>query len=139
MISVVYVSSAARPFSNSELVELLNKSRVRNEAIGITGILLYKDGNFMHAIEGEEQPVNALLARIERDPRHRGMLILLKEQIEQRRFPDSSMAFRNLESSEALALPGYSEFLNSPLTGEEFAKHPSRCQRLLLVFKRDMR
>jgi hypothetical protein len=46
MIYLVYVSSAIRPFLSSELVDLLSKSHVYNTEVGITGMLLYKDGNF---------------------------------------------------------------------------------------------
>jgi hypothetical protein len=53
MIYLVYVSSAVKPFLSSELVDLLSKSHVYNTEVGITGMLLYKDGNFMQTIEGE--------------------------------------------------------------------------------------
>ena len=47
MLSLVYVSSALREFSKSELVELLEKSRKKNTRLGLTGMLLYKEGNFI--------------------------------------------------------------------------------------------
>jgi hypothetical protein len=34
-------------------------------------------------------------------------------------------------------VPGYREFLNTPLTGKEFASRPSQCERLLLLFKQN--
>ena len=60
MFHLVYVSSAVRPFSKSELVELLNVTRDNNSRLGVTGMLLYRDGNFMQVLEGGEPVVRAL-------------------------------------------------------------------------------
>jgi hypothetical protein len=138
MIFLVYVSSAVKPFAESELLELLAKSVENNLNLGLTGMLLYKDGNFMQVLEGEEATVRALYTKIRRDPRHRGLLTLLEGPLKERQFPDWSMGFRNLNAAAVLATPGYSEFLNTPLTVEEFSSDPTRCQRLMMTFKRSM-
>ena len=139
MFFLTYVSSAVKPFSQSELLDLLTKSRENNSKLGVTGMLLYKDGNFMQVLEGDENAVRVLITKIASDPRHRGLIILLQGPLEERQFPDWSMGFRDLTSAEVLAIPGYNEFLNTPLTGEEFSADPSRCQKLLLTFKKNMR
>ncbi len=139
MIFAIYASSAVRPFSGDELFDLLARSREHNTRSGLTGMLLYKDGNFMQALEGEESAVDALLAKIARDPRHTGMMKLLRGPRESRQFDGWSMAFRDLDSPEARAVPGYSEFLNTPLTGDKFVSNPDRCQKLLTAFKKNMR
>jgi FAD-dependent sensor of blue light len=135
---LVYVSSTITPLSRSELVDLLAKSRANNSRLGITGMLLYKDGNVMQVLEGQAQNVRALYAKISRDPRHKGLIVLIDGEADARQFPDWSMAYRDLSDAEVLAMPGYSEFLNAPLTGAEFASDPSRCQRLLRTFKQTM-
>lgn len=138
MYFVIYVSSAVKQFSSSELIELLEKSRKNNLEQNITGMLLYKDGNFMQLVEGEEEAVNSLESKIRNDLRHRNMIILLKGYIEHRQFSEWSMGFRDLSSQEILSTPGYSEFMNTPLTGEEFSSDPTRAQKLLLTFKKNM-
>lgn len=138
MYQIVYVSSATVPFPTADLLALLDKSRTNNARAGVTGMLLYRDGNFMQVLEGEEAAVRATYDRIEADPRHRGSLVLLRGQVPGRQFPDWSMGFRDLNSEEVRATPGYNEFLNAPLTGAEFAD-PARCHKLLLTFKRSMR
>lgn len=138
MFTLVYVSSAVKPFTQNELVELLATCRANNEALGISGMLLYKDGNFMQALEGEEQQVRALNAKISRDPRHRGMMVLLQEHQAQRSFAGWSMAFRDLNSEEVKRLPGFDEFMHINLTDRAFFEDPSRSQRLLLTFRRSM-
>lgn len=132
---LVYVSSTVKPLSRDELVDLLAKSRAANARLGITGLLLYKDGNVMQVLEGEAQNVRALYARISRDPRHQGLIVLLDGTAEKRQFPEWSMAYRDLNDAEVREMPGYSEFLNTNLTGAEFSPDPTRCQRLLRTFK----
>ena len=136
MFFLVYVSVAQENVSKEDLLDILTKSREANAAAGITGMLLYKDGNFMQALEGEETAVRDLYARISRDPRHLGLLTLVEGRREKRCFGDWSMGFQDLSSPEARATPGYSEFLNTPLTAEEFSKDPGQCERLLWAFKR---
>lgn len=138
MYSLVYVSSATAPFSKSELVELLAECHENNTKTGLTGILLYKDGNFMQVLEGEKDIVTSVLARIERDPRHKGIITLYDEDISERQYPDWTMAFRDLNSPEVHALPGFNEFMNLPLNAAQLQKDHSLCKSLLLTFKRSM-
>ena len=136
MFYLVYVSVAAENVSRDELLEILARSRTKNAEAGITGMLLYKDGNFMQVLEGEEQAVRDLYDRIRRDPRHLGIVTLVEGQRDERCFGDWSMGFQDLGAPEAREVSGYSEFLNSPLTAEEFSSTPGQCERLLWAFKR---
>jgi hypothetical protein len=139
LFQIVYVSTASEPFGRAELVKLLRQSVSRNLQAGITGMLLYKDGCFMQALEGEEESVKRLFSRISRDPRHHHVIPLIHEPIEQRHFPNSSMAFRDLDAAELQNVPGYSEFMNTPLDGELLARDVPKAKRLLLLFKQDIR
>jgi hypothetical protein len=133
MFSLTYVSAAVRPFSAGELLELLVQCNRNNRLHDVTGMLLYKDGNFMQALEGDELIVKAVHATISVDPRHRGLITLLRGFIPERQFPSWSMGFKDLGSG--IDLPeGYSEFLNVPLIKSD----SSRAQKLLLTFKEIM-
>ncbi len=135
MFSLTYVSSAMIPFSARELRQLLEICNVNNRERDVTGMLLYKDGNFMQVLEGEERIVRSVHDKITRDTRHRGLITLLQEDLSGRQFPSWSMGFRDLGSD--LDNPeGYSEFLNMPLTSQEFKSDPSKAQKLLLTFKK---
>jgi hypothetical protein len=100
MLNLVYSSVAAKPFSRAELLDLLQHAREKNARLGITGILLYKKGSFMQALEGEESAVRALYAAIRTDPRHRQVVTLADLPIAQPRFSDWSMGFENLDEAE---------------------------------------
>jgi hypothetical protein len=93
MFFLVYVSSATRPFSGEDLRVLLETCRKNNAELGVTGMLLYKDGNFMQVLEGDEGSVRGLYERIAADPRHGGEITLQQGFAEGRQFPDWSMGF----------------------------------------------
>lgn len=136
---LTYVSSARALFSAGELRGLLGQARANNERDAITGMLLYRDGNFMQTIEGPAEAVETLHSRLERDPRHVGLSVLLSGERAERRFDGWSMGFRDLRDGATRDTPGFSEFLNTPLTADAFGEDPSASERLLLVFKRNMR
>ena len=138
LFSLVYASSAVELFSTAELVSLLQCCRRNNTAAGVTGMLLYKAGNFMQVLEGEEETVRRLHAKILRDPRHRGVLTLTEYMIVERQFGGWSMGFRNLSDPALRGLTGYNEVLNVPRDDTGFVAQPSRARRLLATFREKM-
>ena len=138
LLCLAYVSTSVRQFPAPELLALLKTSRRNNARAAVTGMLLYKGKNFMQVLEGPEEAVRAVWGRIAADPRHRHMVTVLDTWVPERKFGDWLMGFHNLDDPEVHSTPGYSEFLNVPLTGEEFAGQPSRAKHLLLAFKLKM-
>ena len=138
LISTIYVSSA-RLQCEDEIVEILRVSRKNNEPVSITGLLAYKDGNFLQILEGPAQPLAATVERIGRDPRHSGMIVLSKRTVSERLFPDWLMAFRDIRhmSSEDAAL--CSTLLVDSSLEEKAKLEPDLCYKLLLNFKKNMR
>jgi hypothetical protein len=96
MFHLVYFSSATKAFTKLELQKLLHEAREKNTKLGVTGMLLYKDGNFMQVLEGEQEVVTKLIGTIECDSRHKGVLVPVRGTSEERLFPDWSMGFRDL-------------------------------------------
>ncbi len=139
MFFIIYVSSAVRLWTPAELLDLLAWCREHNAALGVTGMLLYKGGNFLQILEGEEGPTRALYERISRDPRHHGIIVLLQGATRTRQFAGWAMGFGDLDDPDIVRdVPGYSHFLNTPLTAAEFGPDPGRAERFLLMFKRNM-
>ena len=135
LFHIAYVSAASKSFSKAGLRNLLKQAAERNAKAGATGILLHKDDRFMQILEGPKATVKAIFGRISQDPRHHGIIVLIKEAAEERHFSGWPMGFRDLDSPEQRDVPGYREFSNTPLTGKEFASRPSHCEKLLLLFK----
>ena len=135
MFHLVYLSSALQPLNNDALVELLTKSREKNLRLGVTGMLLYKDGSFVQILEGEESAVRGLFASISADPSHQGIIVLVEDTLAKPLFAAWSMGFRNLSDPEVLALPGFSGFMNSALDANTFKDDPTGCMGLLNLFR----
>lgn len=100
--TIVYVSSARKALDDEALESLLKQARALNERDGLTGVLLYHDGNFVQALEGETAPLEETFARIERDARHGGLITLHRAPIGRRSFPDWSMGFRRSPQREGV-------------------------------------
>ena len=104
MLRLIYSSHATREMTVQDLEQLLAASRARNALVGITGLLLYRDGIFLQCLEGEEGVVRDTYARILRDPRHHRVLHLIEERVDGRSFPDWAMEFRRPETPWELSL-----------------------------------
>ena len=138
LVSAVYFSSAVQKLSLEEVLAMLRSIRPKNQQLGITGMLLYRDGNFLQVIEGPQTAVRKLISTIERDARHRNIVLLGVKPIAERQFSEWSMAFRDV-SKMALEEPGYSPFLEFGFNDELFRAQPALAYKLLLRFKQDMR
>ncbi len=69
-------------------------ARARNRTIGVTGMLVFHDGTFLQALEGEQRAVNEMFASIQSDARHRDITVLHRGPgLEQRVFGDWPMGF----------------------------------------------
>ena len=89
---LLYISSAVREFDAHEVQILAANARARNAANGVTGLLIYHDGNFLQVLEGPSEAVQASYTRIMQNWRHKGATVLLREEVETRAFPEFSMA-----------------------------------------------
>jgi hypothetical protein len=94
---ILYLSTANQPFSSGDLSELLQKARARNDAAHITGMLVYSDGDFLQALEGEPENVIEVYGRISVDPRHRDISLLQRGiGYGDRLFPNWAMGFKRV-------------------------------------------
>lgn len=81
-------------------------SRVKNAQLGITGLLLYRDGDIMQALEGDEGRVRSLLATIGRDPRLHRLAVIREEYGGEPLFGNWTMGSRHLAAAAPAALEG---------------------------------
>jgi hypothetical protein len=103
MHQIVYISSARQEFSTSDLKKVLVGARMRNNAVGVTGMLVFHDGTFLQALEGENRAVNEIFASIRNDPRHGDFTVLHRGAgPEQRVFGEWSMGFADFSGAAAI-------------------------------------
>jgi len=139
MLSLIYVSTSVKLLNDEELLDILKISRENNSSKDVTGLLLYKGGNFMQVLEGPEEVVEALYEKIKADPRHKDVNVLSREQISNRQFPAWEMAFQNLDNPEIKNESGYSQFLHDEFNADVYRENPLRAYIMLLTFRDNMR
>lgn len=138
LLSLTYVSSATELLAVPELLDLLATIRPKNEALGLSGLLLYSGGNVIQVLEGPEDAVESTFAAIADDPRHRDVIVMLRDPIQERAFPDWSMGFRNVSPADVQGTEGLNTFLQEPLAAE-FEDRAEPAFYLLQLFKETMR
>ena len=112
---LLYVSTARHFLDDQELEALLDQARARNRTAGLTGMLIYAEGNFLQYVEGPRHEVEALVARLERDTRHHGIIRLIDGYIDRRIFSDWSMGYRSLGKGESHKVLGALDLARQPL------------------------
>ncbi|MBS0334991.1 MAG: BLUF domain-containing protein [Proteobacteria bacterium] len=100
MWCIAYLSSAVTAQTSTELEAILAASRRNNQARGVTGMLCHYDGSFLQFLEGEQHDVETVLSAISADPRHQGILVLYRRELDARLFPDWSMALARPDAIE---------------------------------------
>ncbi len=119
MHQIVYTSTATESFSSADLRKLLLGARKRNRAFGVSGMLVFHDGTFLQALEGEHRAVDEIFASISSDQRHGDIDVLHRGRgIDQRVFGDWSMGFIADFTGAADILKGFIR-LNNQLRGRE--------------------
>ncbi len=134
---LVYASRATISFNDEMLKALLEKARENNGARNITGMLLFREGLFVQALEGQEEEIVRLFDKICKDKRHAEVIQIYLKPIQERSFPEWSMGFNRFDEKSGELIEGYTNFL-SAATPEFFQGHPSYAKALLDNFRKDV-
>jgi len=135
MFYLIYVSSATKLMSDDELFALLEQSREKNIRLDVTGMLLYKSGNFMQMLEGEKDAVSSLYESIKKDIRHKNVITIISDDIKDRNFEFWSMGFYNMD--KASELPEYNEYIDQNLMSRVFQDDAKFAYRFMVSFNRN--
>jgi Sensors of blue-light using FAD len=106
MIRLVYCSRSTTEERHRTAVaqEILATARQFNTGRGITGLLAVTGGHYLQLLEGPRGAVEDLLSRIERDPRHDNLAVLMRSEAVARICPDWAMGMvTRSEPEEATA------------------------------------
>ena len=96
LVRCAYASRAATALDARMIEDILDKSRSKNPAHGITGILCYSGDIFIQVLEGGRDEVCELYNAIVRDNRHSNVRLLVFEEIRQRKFCNWTMGHVDL-------------------------------------------
>lgn len=134
LIQLIYISNSTQFDSEEKLAELLKVSRKNNSKNGLTGMLLYHDGQFFQVLEGKEEDVMATFEKIKRDIRHRACRKMAVIDIENREFRDWTMGYYKFQKSDTELALGYNRFMQNAGSYNP-AEQQSEAQKLLHTFR----
>ncbi len=98
MFRAIYISHSKSNMSDCELDRLLAHARRRNQARGVTGMLLYCGATFFQVLEGQREQVQTVLDAVYHDPRHYRMKVLSHGSAQKRRFKEWSMGYQRVHN-----------------------------------------
>lgn len=96
LVHCLYASKPAPALSAGSIDSILQTSRRKNVAAGITGALCYTDDVFLQVLEGGRDAVCELYNTIVRDDRHQCVRLLVFSEISARRFSAWTMGHIDL-------------------------------------------
>ena len=71
LFQLVYVSKISESFDvDKDIDNILQIANKRNKSLGITGMLIYRDGMFVQSLEGKKESVINIYGYIALDIRH---------------------------------------------------------------------
>ena len=91
LYELIYISKASENFQEEDLVKMLNQARTANLEHEITGLLAYKNQEFLQVIEGKKNKIQRLFDNINNDERHRNVKVIWEESIAYRSFANWQM------------------------------------------------
>ena len=134
VFQLVYISAADKEFSEFELQELLEKARLNNQKLQISGMLLFHQGSFIQALEGPKQAAEDLYNKISEDKRHTETRVLFRGELEERDFDSWSMGYYRSNQTAKENLEGFHQFLKSGFRRKDDVD-PSAARKALLQFR----
>ncbi len=100
--TICYVSSLNSSLKINDLNHLFKTTKSNNTCIGISGILIHKNGNFLQILEGEVEKVDTLYQNICLDNRHHSIIIIINTEICDRIFESYGTEFSIIESNRQI-------------------------------------
>lgn len=95
-----YASRALSPFPGLVDFDILREAWAHNREAGIGGYLLRTAESYFQWLEGPRAPLDALMARIGRDPRHTDLQVLAEGPLSGRNFANWVMGYHELSAEE---------------------------------------
>jgi len=136
LTQLVYSSAATEPMPKSKLYKILFDARVNNKLLDITGLLVYVDGLFLQALEGNPESVSSLYKKISSDSRHKNVKVISETAVEQRTFQSWQMAYVSPSAKELATWTGLRNTTTVEATLAALEKEPDRVAAVLLELLR---
>ncbi|TQV72297.1 BLUF domain-containing protein [Aliikangiella marina] len=93
LVELVYTSRSISTLDEHDVQEILKGAYAKNKELGITGVLVYYNQQFMQLIEGCSNAINPLFQSICHDARHYDIKLVSYTELEQRSYNDWEMGY----------------------------------------------
>ena len=137
LVQLNYVSDLVNK-DETQLASIVASSVRHNQQNGITGMLLYSNGNFLQVLEGERDAVDKTYARICEDARHTNAILIAEDAVTERHFAQWSMGYRHLSPEVASSLPQYAPFFQFGFDTKAIQARPGVALEMLQLFSQGM-
>lgn len=134
---LIYVSDLVKG-QEGEIGAILESAVRHNQQDDITGMLLYREGNFLQVLEGERAQVEATYQRISQDRRHHNLMMLTEEEVPHRHFANWSMGYRQLAAEDVRKFPNYAPYFQFGFQSTKLAGQPGIALDMLEMFSKGM-
>lgn len=104
---LICVSEAATAVSDDGLIAMLQEYRAENLKLNITGLLLYSQGVYLQAIEGELPDASRAYEHVIKDQRFKNTQLLASGEMTERMFKSWCMGFMPAEGTDMSGIKGY--------------------------------
>ena len=98
---LTYISEPFPWINIADIHDILHTSRRYNSENEITGCLIYSKKIFIQLLEGDQNVIDPLYQRIEKDKRHFNVEVLYTSNTDKRIFSKWAMAYLSLEEDNA--------------------------------------
>jgi Sensors of blue-light using FAD len=115
---LTYLSKPTRPLTESDLDDIESKSIEANNARDVTGMLIVQDERILQILEGREDAVRSLYAKIEADPRHTITKLVSATEDDERLLLTWSMVVRKMTGLPAELLEEYIQLYDELSTAD---------------------
>ncbi len=127
--TICYLSKQTEGLKDSELEVMFQFILDVNPKLNITGALLHNNNFFLQVLEGKKETIQDLFENIRKDKRHKNILTILDQKIEDRIFENYEANFSILKTKADI------ERLNTYLSRYNFEnKYPQNIKTLIEPF-----
>jgi len=118
----LYASSASGHITPKMLDSILEVSIKKNGQSNVSGLLLYRVGQFIHLLEGQKEDVLSVYKRVQKDNRHSDIKILTEFHTGSRLFGNWNMGYVRDEEAAFDIVKKLKNVLETPISKSDNVK-----------------